>query len=193
MKISFPKYGPGELLTRKPDATRVIWFVAIALFSGVAGSYLLKHQFWLLVIAVLGVVGIFLCLGAAVAIVLNRSKVDGALIANIRENVPRITSQWDYRPRKAIRALAVFDSPGAETSEALSPDPFVINNNVWSNDDSLEGATPTFVNTSPDGDELKTKVVSEAPEPVCTAPTVDDAIVSTYDQSPIDERTAMAE
>jgi len=59
--------------------------------------------------------GILLCLGAAAGIfvnsskVLNSRKVDGAPIANINENVPRITSQWDYRPNKPIKALAVCD------------------------------------------------------------------------------------
>jgi hypothetical protein len=104
------------------------------------------HHFWLLTIAVLGIASILLCLGVAVGIFLNWSKVDGAPSANIKENVSRITSQWDYRPRKGIRAPAVFDSRSPETSEVLSPDPFGVNNNVWCNDNSLEGAAPTFVN-----------------------------------------------
>ena len=65
MKISFPKYGIDELLTRKRLATCIISFVAIAVFAGVLGSYLLGNKFWLLTIAVLGIAGILLCLGAA--------------------------------------------------------------------------------------------------------------------------------
>jgi hypothetical protein len=95
--------------------------------------------------------------------------------------VPRITSQWDYRPRKAIRARAVFDSPGADTSDVLSPDPFMTNNNVWFNDDSLEGAAPTFIDLQPDAEELITKAFPETDDTVCAAPTADDAAVSRYD------------
>ena len=111
----------------------------------------------------------------------QRSKIEGTPSANIEENVPRITSQWDYRPRKATRAPAVFDSPGAETYEVLSPDPCVINNDVWCNDDSPECAAPAFIRLRPDGEELMTKVLSETTDTVCATPTVDDAAVSTYD------------
>jgi hypothetical protein len=119
MKISFPKYGPGELLTRKRGATRIISFVAIAVFAVVCGSYLLGNKLWLLTIAVLGIAGILLCLGAAVAIFLKPSEINEAPSAPIEENVPRITSQWNYRPRKAIRARAALDSPATETSDGI--------------------------------------------------------------------------
>src|SRR5436309_10806718 len=123
MKISFPKYGPGELLTRKQAATSIISFVAIIFFAGVCGSYLLGNKLWLLIIRVLGVAGILLCVGTGAVIFLNRSKVDRAACANsapIEENVPRLTPQWDYRPRKPIRGRAVLGSPGTETSDGLS-------------------------------------------------------------------------
>jgi divalent metal cation (Fe/Co/Zn/Cd) transporter len=71
MKISFPKYGPGELLTRKQAATRTVSFVAIVFFAGVCGSYLLGNKWWLLTIAALVIAGILLCLGAAAAISLK--------------------------------------------------------------------------------------------------------------------------
>jgi hypothetical protein len=158
MKIWFPNCSLGELLTRNRSASRIISFVVIGFFAGLCGCYLLENHFWLLTIAVLGIASVLLCLGAAVGISLNWSKVDGAPSASIKENVPRITSQWDYRPRKAIRAPAVFDSPGPETSAVLSPNPFVINNNVWCNDDSLECAAPAFIRLRPDGEELMTKV-----------------------------------
>jgi len=130
MKISFPKYGPGELLTRKQAATRNVSFVAIVFFAGVCGSYLLGNKWWLLTIAALGIAGILLCLGAAAAISLKQGSVDKAPSAAIEENTPRITSQWDYRPKKPIRARGVLNSPGKETSDGLSSYPLGIDDNV---------------------------------------------------------------
>jgi len=133
MKISFPRYGPGELLTRKQAATRTVSFVAIVFFAGVCGSYLLGNKWWLLTIAALGIAGILLCLGAAAAISLKQSKVDEACSAPsapIEENMPRLTDQWDYRPRKPIRARAALDSPSTETSDGLSSYPLGIDDNV---------------------------------------------------------------
>ena len=153
MKISFPKYGIDELLTQRRLATCIISFVALAVFAGALGSYLLGNKLWLLMIAVLGIAGILLCLGAAAAISLSQSKVDEAPSAPIEENAPRITSQWDYRPRKPIRARGVLDSPGTKTSDDLSSDVFVTNDNVRWNDDSDEGATPTFINDPPHAEE----------------------------------------
>jgi hypothetical protein len=193
MKISFSKYGPGELLTRKPGATRIISFVAIAFFAGVCGTYLLGNKLWLLTIAVLGIAGILFCLGAAAAIFLNQSVVNETPSAPIEENAPRLTPQWDYRPKKPVRASAIFDIPSTETSEALSRDPFAIDNKVWRNDDSPECATLAFVNALPGDEGPITNVPSQATEPACTAPRADDAAVSRYDQSPIDEQTAIAE
>jgi preprotein translocase subunit SecG len=120
MKISFPKYGPGELLTRKHGATRIISFVAIVFFAGVFGSYFLSNKLWLLTIAMLGIACILLCLGVIVAIFLNQSEVNETPSALFEENVPRITTQWDYQPRKARRAHAALDSPSAEMSDGLS-------------------------------------------------------------------------
>jgi hypothetical protein len=154
MKISFLKYGPGELLTRKPGATRIISFVVIAFFAGLCGSYLLGSKLWMLTIALLGIAGILLCLGAAAAIFLNQSKVNEAPGAPVEENVPRLTPQWDYRPRKPIRARGVLNSPGTETSDGLGSDLFVTNDNVWRNDDSLECTVPIFVNDPPAGEDV---------------------------------------
>jgi hypothetical protein len=129
MKISFPKYGPRELLTQKNGATRIISFVVIVFFAGVFGSYLLGNKFWLLTVAVLGIAGILLLLGARAAIFLNKSEVNETPSAPIEENVSRLTPQWDYRPRKK-RARAALDRPSTETSGGLSSDPFGINDNV---------------------------------------------------------------
>ena len=181
MKISFPRYGPVELLPQKPGAKRIISFVAIAFFAGVCGTYLLGNKLWLLTIAVLGIAGILLCLGAAAAILLKQSEVNEAPTAPIEENVPRISPQWDYRPKKPIRAHAIFDSASTETSDVLSPDPFVTNDNVWFNDDPVECGAPTFADDPPGAEEPLTSAPSSGTNPICAAPAVDDASVSAYD------------
>jgi hypothetical protein len=171
MKISFLKYSPGELLTRKRGATRVISFVAIAFFSGVCGTYLLGNKLWLLTIAVLGIAGILLCFGAAVVIFLKPSEINEAPAVPIEENAPQLTSQWNYRPREARRARAALDAPSTETSDGRSSDPFVINNNVWFNDNSLAGAAPPFLNGPPEAEKPITKALPQTTESVCTVPT----------------------
>jgi hypothetical protein len=181
MKISFSKYGPGELLMRKPGATRIISFVAIAFFAGVCGTYLVGNKLWLLTIAVLGIAGILLCFGAAVVIFLKPSEINEAPAVPIEENAPQITSQWNYRPRKAIRARAALDSPGTKTSDDLSSDPFAVNDNVWRNDGSPECPTQTIVNDPPDAEESITKALAQTTDTVCNAPNVDDATFSRYD------------
>jgi hypothetical protein len=180
MKISFPKYGLVELLIRKQGVGHIISFIAIVVFAGVCGSYLLANKLWLLTIALLGIAGILLCLGVAVAIFLNQSEVNKAPSAPIEENVPEPIAQWNYRPRKPIRGRAVLDSPSAETPDGLSSDPFEINNNVWLNDNSFEGAAP-FIDGPPETEETKTEALPQTTRSVCSAPTVEDASVSTYD------------
>jgi hypothetical protein len=187
MKISFPKYGPGELLIKERGARCVISSVIIGFFAGLCVSYLLQNKFWLFTIALIGIAGILLCLGGAAGIFLNRSKVDEAASANsapsanIRQDVPRMTSQWDYRAKKPIRAHTALDSPSTETSDCLSSDPFEINNNVWFNDNSLEGVGPIFINGPPEAEEPISEALPQTTDSVCTAPTVDDASVSRYD------------
>lgn len=163
---------------RKPGATRIISFVVIAFFAGVCGSYLLGHKLWLLTIGVLGIAGILLCLDAAVAIFLNQRKVNEAPSAPVEESVPRLTAQWDYRPRKPIRARAALDSASTETSDDLSSDLFVTNDTVWCNDNSLEGVAPTFIDGPAEAEEPITKALPQTTDSVCAAPTVDDAAVS---------------
>jgi hypothetical protein len=181
MKISFPKNGPIELLIRKQGVGRIISFIAIVFFAGVCGSYLLANKLWLLTIGLLGVTGILLCVGVAVAIFLNQSEVSETPSAPIEENVSEPIAQWDYRPSKPIRGRAVLDSPSAETSDGLSSDLFEINNNVWLNDNSLEGAAPTFIDGPPEAEETKTEELPQATDSVRSAPTVEDTSVSTYD------------
>lgn len=181
MKISFPKYGPGELLIKERATRYIISLVIIGFLAALCGSYLLRNKFWFLAIALVGITGILLCLRGAAGIFLNSSKVDRRPSANIEENVPRITSQWDYRPKRPIRSPAVFDSPRAETSQLLTPEPFGIDNNVWSNDNSLEATAPTFINGQLDAEELMPKVLSETTDPVCTTTVVNNPAVSAYD------------
>jgi hypothetical protein len=159
---------------------RIISFIAIVCFAGVCGSYLLANKLWLLTIALLGIAGILLCLGVAVAIFLNQSEVNKAPSPPIEENVSEPIAQWNYRPRKPIRARAVLGSPSAETPDGLSSDPFEINNNVWLNDNSLEGAAP-FIDGPPETEETKTEARPQTTDSVCSAPIVQDASVSTYD------------
>jgi hypothetical protein len=180
MKISFSKYAPVELLIQKQGVGRIISFVAIVCFAGVCGSYLLANKLWLLTIALLGIAGILLCLGVAVAIFLNQSEVNKAPSPPIEENVSEPMAQWNYRPRKPIRARAVLGSPSAETPDGLSSDPFEINNNVWLNDNSVEGAAP-FIDGPPETEETKTEARPQTTDSVCSAPIVQDASVSTYD------------
>jgi hypothetical protein len=180
MKISFPKYAPVELLIREQGVGRIISFIAIVCFACVCGSYLLANKLWLLTIALLGIAGILLCLGVAVAIFLNQSEVNKAPSPPIEENVSEPIAQWNYRPRKPIRARAVLGSPSAETPDGLSSDPFEINNNVWLNDNSLEGAAP-FIDGPPETEETKTEARPQTTDSVCSAPIVQDASVSTYD------------
>ena len=169
------------MLIKQRGAPLIISSAIIGFFAGLCVSYLLQNKFWLLAIALVGIAGIVLCLGGAAGIFVNRRNIDVASSANIQENAPRITSQWDYRPNRPIRTPAVFDSPGAETSEVLSAERFGINNNLWCNDNSLEGAASTFINRPRDAEELIPKVLSQTTEPICTVPSVDDTAVSTYD------------
>ena len=181
MKISFSKYAPVELLIQKQGVGRIISFVAIVFFAGLCGSYLLANKLWLLTMALLGIAGILLCLGVAVATFLNQSEVNKAPSAPIEENVAEPIAQWDYRPSKPIRGRAVLGSPSAETSDGLSSDLFEINNNVWLNDNSLQGAVPTFIDGPLENEETITEALPQTTDSVCGAPTADDTAVSTYD------------
>jgi hypothetical protein len=176
MKISFSKYGPVELLIQKQGVGRIISFVAIVCFAGGCGSYLLANK-WLLTIALLGIAGILLCLGLAVAIFLNQSEVNKAPSDPIEEDVSEPTAQWDYRPRKPIRARAVLDSPSAETSDYLSSDSFEISDNAWFNDNSLESVAPTFFDGAVEAEELITEGLTQPTDTVSAAPAADDAAV----------------
>jgi hypothetical protein len=94
MKISFPKFGPDELVIKKLDAPSIIWSMMIGFFAGLCGSYLVRNHFWLLMIGVLGVVSILLCPGAAVGSFLNDS-LEGVAPAfvNIRSDAKELMTK----------------------------------------------------------------------------------------------------
>ncbi len=89
----------------------IIALVIIGLLAILCGSYLLHNKSWLLTIALAGIAGILLFLGAA-GIFLHSSKVDAVLSpnrvpsGNIEQGLARITAQWDYRPKKPIRVTS---------------------------------------------------------------------------------------
>jgi hypothetical protein len=157
LKILFPKYGSNALLAKKRSASSITAFIVICFFAGLGGSYLLENNFWLLMIAVLGIAGILLCLGGRGSALLGWRKVEGARSTRVKKNAPQIKSGWDYRARNAIRPYAGANSAGAETSEVVSPERFAKNNNVWLNNDSLERADYTFMNHEPMVEDTTTK------------------------------------
>jgi len=83
--------------------------------------------------------------------------VKGARGTRIKKNAPQITSEWNYRPRIAIRRYAAANSAGADPFDLLSREPFAINNNVWLKKDSLECGAYTFMNLHPVGEDATTK------------------------------------
>ncbi|MGB9474929.1 MAG: hypothetical protein WCE87_07650, partial [Candidatus Udaeobacter sp.] len=111
----------------------------------------------------------------------TQNKVDEAPSTPIEENVPQITSQWDYRPRKPIRARTVLDGQSTETSDRLSSDPFGRNDNVWLNENSLEDVASHFINDSPEVEEPITEALPPTTDSACSTPPVDDVGISRYD------------
>ncbi|PYK09983.1 MAG: hypothetical protein DME65_10890 [Verrucomicrobia bacterium] len=176
MKISFSKHS-NELLTRKRVAPWIIAFVAIGLVAGLCGSFLLGNKLWLLaIVAVLGIAGILVYLDVTVAIFPNNNELNETPpSAVIEENEPITSPQWDYRPRKPIRARAVLDSPSTETSNGLSSDPPEINNIARLNDHPLERAVPAFIDGPPETEETIGEALPQTADPVRSAPPIEDA------------------
>ncbi|MGC2353481.1 MAG: hypothetical protein WA496_08800 [Candidatus Udaeobacter sp.] len=167
MKIFFPNYRSGAWLTKKRNVPRIIWSTIIGSFAGVGGSYLLENHFVSLAIIVLGIGGILV--GVATVTWLNWSKVDWTHSAPLKKKVPRITSEWRYRPKEATRAYAAVDSAGAQTSEVLSPENFAINSDAWFNIDSREYAAHTFMNLHPTVKNATAKAPSSGHERAVSA------------------------
>lgn len=178
MKISFPKYD-GQLQTRKQGATKIISFVGIVFFTGACGTYLLANKIWLLTIAGVGIAGILLFLGAATAISVKQSKVEEAPSFVFQENESITAPHWDYRPQKPVRRRLVLHSPSTKTSESLSRDPSEIDDNAWLTANSIEGADPALIDGALQKQERTAKTLSGTTDRVRSAPTVQDASVST--------------
>jgi len=185
MKISFPNWSlHGSSINRQ-----VTWCI-VSIICLLAGSYIVGRYLGLLVVLLLVVAGTVI--SRAVRARLNSNNSYQQETAPSWTDTPQITAGWDYRPRRAIRRRVDLHL-AAETSEVLTPDRFVTNDDVWFNDAPLDDAAPGLLNDPPGAEEPLTSALSPATDPICTAPAVDDAAISRYDQSPIDERTAMAE
>ena len=148
MKIFFPERYSGPLLTKMRGAPRMLALIITCFLAGASGTYLLGNNFISLAIIVLGIGAILV--GVGTVTLLNWSKVDRTQSVPLKKRrVPRITSEWRYRPKEATRAYAAVHSAGAATSEVLAPEHFAINNNVWLNNEALEYAAHTFMNLDP--------------------------------------------
>jgi uncharacterized membrane protein YeaQ/YmgE (transglycosylase-associated protein family) len=183
MKIYFQKDRLEAFLTTKGDTRWIIAFVIICVLAGLCGSYLLGKYFGLLVVMLLGIVGILLA-AAAYALLNYRTKIDETTV------VP-ITSGWDYRPTANRRSTAIHKAT-AETAEGLGSSARNENDYVWFN--ALECSADTLVETSPDVAMARDNCAPAAsPDIVYRADSIGDRALSTYDQSPIDNQTAVAE
>ena len=139
------------------------------------------HHFGLVAIVVLGVAG--LLIGGAARALFNRNRLSEAHKVPIKQNLPRITSGWDYRPKEAIRRFAAAQGAGRETAKLLTPRVAKDNsNNVLFDDRWLEFEADSLVHAD--------NVDSTVEEARTNAPLADH-ICTAYDQSPIDEQTAL--
>jgi hypothetical protein len=155
MKIFFANYRSAVLLTNKRGTPRIVSSIIIGFFVGVGGSYLLGYHFISLSIIVLGIGGILV--GVAVTALVTGNKIDHTRSGSAKRHVPRIISEWHYRPREAGRRYATTNSGSAETSEVLRPENFAINSDAWFNIDSREYPAHTFINLDPTVEEVTTK------------------------------------
>src|SRR5260221_13730237 len=98
MKIFCANCRSGALLTKKRSVRRIIWSMIIGSLAAVGGSYLLGNHVISLVIVVLGIGGILL--GVAIVTLLNWGKIGRTHSVSVKRKVPRITSEWRYRPKE---------------------------------------------------------------------------------------------
>jgi len=157
MKLSFPDRISVGVSTTKQVESYISWLLVIVFVVGVGGSYLLGNRLISLAVIVLGIAGV------AILTLVNWSKVDRTHSLPIKKKVPRIASDWHYRPKQAIRGYAAPDSPSAETSDVLSSERFETAHNIWFNDDSLECTAHTFVSDRA-GRDVTARVLSPARE-----------------------------
>jgi len=170
MKISFSNSGSNVLL-----ANRQITWCIVLLICLLSGSYLVGRYLGLLVVLLLSTAGIVIA--RTVSARLNADKSAEVETAPSWNDTPQITAGWDYRPRRAIRRCAYADS-AAETAGGPSSTSSAVNENVWFNALDRSAAEPQ-------------SMIEDATGKVPLSDCAD--VVSLYDQSPIDEQTAVAE
>jgi hypothetical protein len=179
MKISFSNFGSSS-------NRRVTWY-AISLVSLLAGSYLVGRYWGLLIVLLLGVVGIMI--GRVVSARLeSNNNFDRPQTVPAWKETPQII-RWDYRPRGAARRRADIDLV-AETATDSGPSRSAANENTW-----LDALDSSALDPEPTVEEAtqKAPLPDRAVDMVGAERIVDDAALSRYDQSPIEERTAIAE
>jgi hypothetical protein len=168
MKIAVPNCGSSS-------KRRVAWCI-ISLICLLTGSYFVGRYWGLLIVLLLGVVGIMI--GSVVSARLEPdNNFDQPETAPGWRDTRQIPAGWDYRPRGAIRRRADVHM-AAETAADSSPSRSAVSEDVWLNalDSSALDREPTVEEAAP-----------KAPF------SGDVSKVSRYDQSPIDEQTAIAE
>jgi hypothetical protein len=167
MKIAFPSWSLSLLSSNKLVTWCIISLICLAT------SYLVGKYLGLLIVLSLGVVGIVI--GRVVSTRPNSNNSDQEEMAPSWTEVSQITAGWDYRPRAVSRRNAAFERGGPRLTDAVNSNFLAADENpdLWLN----------FANPSP--------VVEEA---TTNAKLSDDAsAVSMYDQSPIDDQTAVVE
>jgi hypothetical protein len=99
--------------------------MAMGLLMGVLGSYILRNNFALLTLMMLGITGTLI--GAARNRFLNWNKPNESNSRRVRKQVPPMTSEWNYRPRETIERSTAGDSAPAATAETLNLSPSSVN------------------------------------------------------------------
>jgi hypothetical protein len=114
-------------------------------------------------------------IGGAVKVLFNSNKASQGHRVPIKENLPRITSGWDYQPKRAIRRFAGGQSASMEKADLLTPSVAEDTSDTASFDDRwFEFGTHDFVN--PDGVDP-----TAANEPEKPSSSDQERAVSAYD------------
>jgi hypothetical protein len=93
----------------------------------------------------LSIAGILI--GGAVKTLFNRNKAGEAHRVCMKQNLPRITLGWDYRPKGRIRRFVAAQSADVENADLPTPGVAEHESDKTSSDDRwLEFGTHTFVN-----------------------------------------------
>jgi hypothetical protein len=101
--------------------------------------------------------GVGVSIRTVINALLKWPKAERAQTAHSKKNVPQITSEWNYRPRQAIRRYAAVDAALAETAAVMIPEPPPTNqeNDIWFN----------FVSLDPTVEDARRKAPLFGPEP----------------------------